>query len=150
MIKFWINISAVLGIGLLSSFQWLTEEEGYSLTVTVENLQNSNGVVQFTLYNKTGTIPDEEYEYYFKQEIGEIENKTSTYVFVNLPPGSYAINILHDEDENGQIKKGWLLPKEGIGFSNFESIGFSNRPNFKKASFYLDQDLEKKIKVIYM
>jgi len=31
----------------------------------------------------------------------------------------YAINILHDEDNNGKIKKGFVLPKEGMGFSNY-------------------------------
>jgi uncharacterized protein (DUF2141 family) len=42
------------------------------------------------------------------------------------------------------------MPIEGIGFSNFSSIGFSNRPNFKKARFYLGDNLTKIVKVIYM
>ena len=43
-----------------------------------------------------------------------------------------------------------ILPKEGIGFSYYSSIGLTNRPNFKKASFDLFQDKEIKVKVIYM
>ena len=64
--------------------------------------------------------------------------------------GKYAVNILHDENKNGKIDKGWVLPIEGIGFSNFKSIGFSNRPNFKKASFYVGSNTSKTIKIIYM
>lgn len=45
----------------------------------------------------------------------------------------YAVNILHDENANGKIDKGFILPKEGIGFSNYSSVGPMNRPNFSKA-----------------
>lgn len=124
--------------------------EYYSLTVKVKDLRNSNGVVQFALYNKDGTIPDEEYEHYYKKLNGEIKNGSAIVTFENLPKGTYAINILHDEDKNGKIKKGWVMPVEGIGFSNFSSIGFSNRPNFKKASFSLESNLTKSVKIIYL
>jgi len=60
------------------------------------------------------------------------------------------VNILHDENKNGKIDKKFILPKEGIGFSNYKSIGFTNKPNFSKASFELDSKTEINIKVIYM
>jgi len=60
------------------------------------------------------------------------------------------LNILHDEDKDGKIKKGIILPKEGIGFSNYQTIGFSNRPTFTKASFKLNGDKEMLIKIIYL
>lgn len=141
----------VLGVFVLSSsFVNPISDEAYSLTITIDNLQNSDGVVQFTIYNKDGTIPDEHYENYYLQRTSEIVNNGSTITFENLPKGTYAINILHDEDENGEIKKGWILPVEGIGFSNFESIGLTNRPNFSKASFELDKDMTRKVTIVYM
>ena len=127
-----------------------TKTEEYSLTIEVENLRNSKGVLQVALYNKDGSIPDEYYKYYFKIEIAQIANGKSKITFKNLPKWKYAVNILHDENNNGKIDKGLILPKEGIGFSNYSSIGLTNRPNFKKASFDLFQDKEIKIKVIYM
>jgi uncharacterized protein (DUF2141 family) len=45
-----------------------------------------------------------------------------------------------------RLIKDLILPKEGIGFSNYSSIGLTNRPNFKKASFDLFQDKEIKVK----
>ena len=122
----------------------------YSLTIEVKNLRNSMGVVQFALYNKNGSIPDEDYENYYKILKGEIVNGSSTITFKNIPSGKYAINILHDENKNGKIDKGFILPIEGIGFSNFQSIGFSNRPNFSKASFELKENKTISVKVIYM
>lgn len=134
----------------LGSFNLKNAEETYSLTVKVTNLRNSKGVVQFSLYNQDGTIPDEKFKKYFRQKTGKINHHSSTVTFSDLPKGTYAVNILHDEDENGFIKKGFLLPKEGVGFSNYNSIGLSNRPKFSKSSFLLDSDKEISVKIIYL
>ncbi len=134
---------------LLCSFT-NSNNENYSLTVEVENLRNSKGIVQITLYNKDGSIPDEGYKNYYRLEKAKIINGKSEITFKNLSKGNYAINIFHDENSNGKIDKGLILPKEGIGFSNYSSIGLTNRPNFKKASFELNQNKTIKVKVIYM
>ncbi|MFN8230695.1 MAG: DUF2141 domain-containing protein [Bacteroidia bacterium] len=139
---------SVFSFLFLSSFSNTKEE--YNLTIEVENLRNSKGVLQVALYNKDGSIPDENYKNYFKIETAQIANGKSKITFKNLPKGKYAVNILHDENNNGKIDKGLILPKEGIGFSNYSSIGLTNRPNFKKASFDLFQDKEIKVKVIYL
>ena len=145
-----IKIFAVV-TGLISflSYNINTIEESYSLKIKVNDLRNSKGVVQFALYNKEGSIPDEKYKRYYKKEIAPIHKDSSTITFINLPKGKYAINILHDENKNGKIDKGFMLPKEGIGFSNYQSIGIKNRPKFSKASFQLDTTVTKNIKIIY-
>ena len=124
--------------------------ETFYLTIDVKNLRNEKGVVQFALYNKDGSIPDEDYENYYKIIKGEIVNGSSRITFKNIPTGKYAVNILHDENKNGKIDKGFILPIEGIGFSNFQSIGLTNRPNFSKASFELKENKTINVKVIYM
>lgn len=122
----------------------------YSLKVDVQELRNSKGMVQFALYNYDGSIPDEHYKKQFKLLRAAIEDGASHITFTDLPPGRYAVNILHDENNNGKIDKGLILPKEGIGFSNIESIGFGNKPSFAKASFSLKGDSAIVVKVIYM
>jgi len=121
-----------------------------SLTVEVKGLQNSKGVVQYTLYNKEGSIPDEANKKYFRILTGSIINGSSVVTFNNLPIGKYAVSILHDENNNGKVDMGLILPKEGIGFSNYQSIGLNNRPDFSKASFELKADTSISVKVIYM
>ncbi|WP_456378711.1 DUF2141 domain-containing protein [Lutibacter sp.] len=134
---------------IFMSFNPLNNEETYSLTIKVKNLRNSKGVVQFAIYNKDGSIPDEKYKKYYKKDIALITKDSSTITFNNLPKGTYAINILHDENKNGKIDKKFILPKEGIGFSNYTSIGMRNRPKFSKASFELNETTTKNIKIIY-
>lgn len=136
----------------LFSFTPPIQETNFSLTIKVENLRNSKGVVQYALYNKEGSIPDEKYKRYFRKGIREIKNNRSTLTFNDLPAGEYAVSILHDENENGKIDKKFLLPipSEGVGISNYQSIGFSNRPNFSKASFLVDSSLTKLVDIIYL
>jgi uncharacterized protein (DUF2141 family) len=142
---------ALVSISLLTLSSFKNQKgENFSLTVEVNGLQNSKGIVQFALYNKDGTIPDEDYKKCCKILKEKIQNGLSKVTFSNLPIGKYAVNILHDENENGEIDKGFILPTEGIGFSNYQSIGLTNRPNFSKASFELNSDKKIAVKVIYM
>jgi uncharacterized protein (DUF2141 family) len=135
---------------LFLSFNHKKDEETFSLTIEVDGLRNSKGVVQFSLYNKDGSIPDEHFKKFYKKEVTDISNNTATITFYNLPEGKYAVNALHDENKNGKIDKSFILPKEGVGFSNYSSIGLTNRPKFSKASFELNSDSEIKINIIYM
>lgn len=147
------KIAVILIVFTIVSFNKSTTEETCSLTIKAEGFRNSKGEALFALYNKDGSIPDEKYENYFKKGVSQIDKDgTATFTFKNLPEGSYAVNILHDENKNGKIDKKFLLPipNEGVGFSNYESIGMSNRPKFSKASFLVKSNMEKVIKVIYL
>ena len=138
-------------IVLFISFAYPIENDVHSLTIKEEKLHNSKGVVQFVLYNKDGSIPDEKFKKYYRKQIGTIgKNNTVISIFENLPTGRYAVNILHDENRNGEIDKGFILPMEGVGFSNFNKLGLFNRPNFVKSSFEFQSDSTLTIKMIYM
>lgn len=145
-----ISFTGLLLLISISSFKEWRMASDYSLSVEVNNLRNANGVVIFALYNREDAFPDEHYKKYFKKITGKIVNGSSSVIFENLPPGKYAANILHDENNDGKIKKGFVLPVEGIGFSNYQSIGFGNKPKFSKASFELFSNKKIKIKIIYM
>lgn len=144
-----ILITGLFTFLTISSFR-TNQQKLFSLTVEVSNLKNNEGNVVFALYNRDDAFPDEHYKKYHKKLIGKIENGNSSVTFKDLPEGKYAVNVLHDEDNNGKIKKGFILPKEGIGFSNYQSIGIGNKPKFSKASFKLESDLKIMVKVIYM
>jgi uncharacterized protein (DUF2141 family) len=142
-------LQSFLVIVLFSSFN-NQKEETCTLTIEVKELRNSTGTVLFALYNREDAFPDEHYKKYFKRLKGVIVDGASSVTFKNLPPGKYAVNILHDENNDGKIKKGILFPREGIGFSNYKSIGFPNKPSFIKASFNLQADTKIKVGIIYL
>lgn len=142
----------IAGLFIITAFTSLRQahQKLFSLTAEVDNLRNNEGSVIFALYNRNDAFPDEHYKKYYKKAVGQIHNGKSSITFKDLPEGKYAVNILHDEDNNGKIKKGFILPKEGIGFSNYQSIGLGNKPKFSKAAFELKSDLKIRVKVIYM
>ncbi len=142
----------LIGLVLLfsiSSVVYATDNKGITLTVGVSDLRNSKGNVVFALYNRVDAFPDEQYKKYYKILRGKIANYSSVVIFKDLPSGEYAVNILHDENNDGKIKKKFIKPVEGIGFSNFQSIGFSNRPTFEKASFNLRKSTTISVTILY-
>lgn len=148
------NLKTLLILSLtwvtLGSFTNQKKDPARSLTVNVEGLRNSKGVVQFALYNQENSLPDEKFKSWFRIGTAEINDRRASFTFENLPKGTYAVNILHDENKNGKIDKGLILPKEGIGFSNYQKIGLSNKPKFSKAAFLLDSDRTIEVKIIYL
>ncbi len=123
--------------------------ETVSLTVRVDSLRNSKGAVQFSLYNKKGSIPDEKFKRFYRQKVMLVVKNSSWATFKNLPKGTYAVTIHHDENRNGKINKGLIFPTEGVGLSNYKKINLMNRPNFSDASFKVKTDMKKSIKIIY-
>src|SRR5690554_3883153 len=129
-------------LGFLSLMSQNNSTERYTLTVITENLKNSKGSVVFLLYNTEGSLPDEKLIRYFKKKTTAIDDNRARITFKNLLKGQYAIMVFHDENNNGEIDRKFMLPlpKEGVGFSNYDDFGLSNRPNFKDASFSLNKD----------
>src|SRR5690606_38881350 len=80
----------------------------YDLTIKVRDLRNSEGSVIFAIYNRDGTIPDENFKDYYKKQIAKISGNKAQSVFSNLPMGKYAVSILHDENNNGKIDKKFM------------------------------------------
>lgn len=135
---------------LFVSFLVTQKLDTISLTIRVNEIKNEKGVIQFSIYNKDGSIPDMEYKKYFKKGISKITSDSTRFTFENLPAGRYAVNILHDENENGVIDRGIILPKEGFGFSNYTVLGLFNQPNFMKSSFKIKSDTTILVKIIYL
>ena len=77
-------------------------DKTFSLTINVEKLKNSKGIVQFALYNKDGSIPDENFKKCYMILKSEITSGTSTATFKNIPIGKYAVNILRWSNVTGQ------------------------------------------------
>jgi len=57
-----------------------------------------------------------------------------------VPPGTYAVQAWHDENDNGRIDRDMLgIPREGIGFSRDAPIRFGP-PSFEDARFDVGDD----------
>ncbi len=132
MIKLTGNIyPAIFIIGWFVSFTPVTNQ---NLKVTITKLRSNNGVVLISLFKDGIGYPGDALKAYGKEK-AYIVDKSATIIFKSVPPGNYAIAILHDENNNQKMDKNMLgIPKEGYGFSNNASAPFGP-PSYKKASF---------------
>ncbi|MGC6431350.1 MAG: DUF2141 domain-containing protein [Jejuia sp.] len=118
------------------------QDEGKTITVTIENITNNNGHVLLSLHTEST----------FMKGAGIQNAKTKiidgkiTATFKNVTPGTYAIMALHDENDNNAMDfEANGMPKEDYGMSN-NSMSFGP-PQFAEAKFDMaKEDLEMNIK----
>jgi uncharacterized protein (DUF2141 family) len=74
----------------------------------------------------------------------------TTLSFTNLPSGSYALALIHDENGNGKLDTMLGIPREGFGFSRNPAIRFGP-PKFADARVIVTSgEVEEQIRVKYM
>jgi uncharacterized protein (DUF2141 family) len=69
-----------------------------------------------------------------------VQPDSMTVTFHGLPYGPYAVQLLHDENENGKLDFRWFpfpKPKEGVGVSNNNHR--RGKPSYEKAEFIVDK-----------
>ena len=79
-----------------------------NLTVRAEDFRNTQGIDLFALYNSKKTWLKKEKE--FRRAAKAIVGSSAEVVFENLPPGEYALGLLHDENNNGDLDFKWFPP----------------------------------------
>ncbi len=126
---------------LLSTLVFLTfsgfAQEKYSLTIEVQNIKKMEGKISICIMNKEEQFLSD----CFQGRNISIESKEFFAVFDGLPAGDYAVSLYQDEDENGKLNVGKLIPipSEKYGFSNNPSTTFGP-PDFEDCLFTLDDN----------
>jgi uncharacterized protein (DUF2141 family) len=132
---------AVLAFLLCAPFPSLkaqTKETG-TLTVHVTGARNTKGKIWVNLFQDAHAFPDDPSKAIQQRSVEVDPNTMSAQVtFKDLPQGSYAVSILHDENGNGKMDKNFVgMPKEGYGASNNPSKK-RRAPTFDEAKFSLN------------
>jgi uncharacterized protein (DUF2141 family) len=118
--------------------------------VEVLNIKNSVGTVACALFESPVGFPIEYLRYATNIMVIKIRASQARCDFLDIPPGTYALAVIHDENMNGKLDTNRLgIPREGYGFSN-DAKGFLGSPSFRAASFQYDgQKLELTIDLHY-
>jgi uncharacterized protein (DUF2141 family) len=119
--------------------------ENYSLTIEIDGFESDDGKAMIAVFNSKDGYPVKP-EKAYKKLISEIKNGKVTLVINGLPAGTYAVSVLHDENDNGKMDTNFLgIPSENFGASN-DAKGFMGPPSFEDSKFEL-QTNNKKIKI---
>lgn len=108
--------------------------KGATVEAKMSKFRNDKGNALVALFKKGQGFPGE-YRKSSKWGKATIKGKKASYKFKDVPPGVYAIAVLHDENKNGKMETNFLgIPKEGWGASRNPrpTVG---APDFDDAKF---------------
>lgn len=134
-------------IVLLIVFLVVTKVQAQNrLEVIVKNVKDALGTVRVGLFADEKTfLKIAVFGKVVKAAEGEI-----TAVFEDVPAGTYAVSVIHDSNENGELDSNFFgMPKEGFGFSN-DAMGTFGPPSFDKAKFTISSPVVLTVKTRYL
>ena len=126
-------MKSLLLLIFLSICQSLTVR-GQTIAVTVNGFNNPKGVCMACLYSNAEGFPTK-----LNKALtcinAKIVGSSATLTFANVPVGTYALAIVHDENKNGNMDTNFMgIPKEGYGVSN-NTPSRLGPPKFANAAF---------------
>jgi uncharacterized protein (DUF2141 family) len=123
------------------------------LTVTVDGLRDNNGQVLICVFlagaSNTAAFPDCSKGRAVRTSKAPINGGKAIATYKGLEDGSYAIAIIHDENENGALDTNFLgIPSEGVGVSTNPKV--MGKPHFDQGQFDLKGQMSITINAKYI
>ncbi|MFC5497272.1 DUF2141 domain-containing protein [Caenimonas terrae] len=114
----------------------LTAAQCPGIHVKILNIRNSTGTVACALFDSPAGFPQDYLKMATNVMVIKVRKNEARCDFEDIPPGTYAMAVVHDENMNGQLDTNFLgIPREGYGFSN-DATGPLGAPPFSAASFH--------------
>lgn len=121
-----------------------------TIAVEMTGFHSDRGVALVALFTSAKGFPDDSSKAYLRRSAA-IRNGKARVLLRRLPPGTYAIAVLHDEDGDKKMRTSALgLPKEGYGASR-DARGRFGPPRFEDARLALrpGRAMTARIKIVY-
>ncbi|CAM3330812.1 DUF2141 domain-containing protein [Aequorivita lipolytica] len=117
----------------------------HTLTINITNIETVKGTLEIGLFNSGERFLEEGQA--LKTISVKVKSGSETVIIEDLPKGTYAISMYHDENADGECNRNFLgIPTEPYGFSNNFRPRFA-APTFKDCQFYLESNKTLKIKL---
>ena len=125
-----------LVFSLFFALETLGQSNPTNLQVSISGASSDTGSIRILVFSKPSGFPDQ-----VKQAVRSIslpsKNGKASFKLTDLPTGTYAIGVIHDQDNNGKLSTNAVgYPTEKFGFSNNPKVYFGP-PSFEKAAFIL-------------
>ncbi|ACK72397.1 conserved hypothetical protein [Gloeothece citriformis PCC 7424] len=103
-----------------------------NLSITIDGLKKAQGQICLNLFSSSQGFPSKG-EQAVKSQCINVTGTSETITFENLLPGSYAVAVIHDLNDDGKLNRNLLgIPTEGFGFSNNPVIR-TGPPKFRES-----------------
>jgi len=124
------------------------KEETYSITITVTNIRNHDGVIRFKFFDDTTPFP---HDTGFRKVVVQknlVTGDSLRVTYDGFKSQNMGIALLDDENSNWKLDFGWFLPKEGHAFSDYYHTAL-RRPVYKDFRFLLTGNKKVVMKMKY-
>ncbi|MDD4148996.1 MAG: DUF2141 domain-containing protein [Bacteroidales bacterium] len=118
-----------------------------SISINVSNIRNTKGTVKWAVFKDASKFNSKD----GYADAGSVTAKKGNVVIntKNIPDGTYAISVYHDENNNSDVDFSFLgLPVEGFGFSQNPRIYFGP-PKYKECTFTKKGNTVQNVKMKY-
>jgi uncharacterized protein (DUF2141 family) len=131
-----MNLRLVVAATLLGTLFTPTPSAaaGSTLALRLSGFRNADGQVLIAVYRGEDGFPGEP-DRAWRKLVTKVSGGRASVDLTDVPPGDYAIAVVHDENSNNQLDTNWLgIPKEGMGTSN-NPKGRMGPPRYRDARF---------------
>jgi uncharacterized protein (DUF2141 family) len=124
------------------------KEATYSITITVTNIRNHDGVIRFKFYDDSTPFPHDTGFRKIVVDKSLVTGDSLRVTYDGFPSQNMGIALLDDENSNWKLDMGWFLPKEGHAFSDYYHAAM-RRPVYKDFRFFLNGNKKVVMKMRY-
>lgn len=125
--------TTLIGAAMLAG---VSAAQAADLTVEAAGIRNNAGSVFVIVYNEARAFRSDRIDKAFAVASMAIPGERARITLHDVPPGSYAVSLFHDENKNGDFDMRRGVPKEGYGISN--SRDRFDEPDFARAAVNVD------------
>ena len=125
------------------------KEETYSITITVTNIRNHDGVIRFKFFDDATPFP---HDTGFRKIVVPktlVTGDSLRVTYDGFTSKNMGIALLDDENSNWKLDFGWFFPKEGHAFSDYYHTSMVRKPVYKDFRFFLSGDKKVIMKMKY-
>jgi len=142
-----MRFSRLFAATLAVSLLFAAQANSATLSVEISGVSEAKGILSAKV-SASADAHDGKSKPTAAERLTITSKDTVTLRFTDLKPGQYAVSVMHDENENGQLDSNIVgIPKEGYGFSNNPRV--MRKPTFDEAKFELGaSDLTIKIDLL--
>jgi uncharacterized protein (DUF2141 family) len=120
-----------------------------TVDVAVTGLRSTKGVVQICLTARAERFPECKGDPAARR-LTISAKEAGNIMFRDVPSGTYAMALIHDENSNNKLDTTLGIPREGFGFSMNPAIRFG-APSFKDSQFTVGAgDSAQRVKMKYL
>ena len=122
------------------------DEGGSAIKIMVTGAEDASGHVRVSLFNNKEGFPGKR-KYAIKTASTTVSGSKAFVTFKDLPPGEYAVAVLHDQNDNGKMDTNAVgIPKEGWGVS-LNKAPLVRAPRYSEAKFQLESGKDRSLMI---